>query len=458
MTAPVRPPESLTEPPTPLTYPGSSSTAEVPTSLASGLTCEVCGAAGPLEVAAACGQCLGALDVAYDLGPLVGSDPVALLGRRPRTLWRFRELLPPIDRAVEEGLAVESSPLRRARRLGELLGLDDLWIKDDSVLPSGSFKDRPASVAVATGLGRGFTAFGCASTGNLAAATARSAARVGSPCLTVVPRGLPAAKLAPARRYGARIVEVRGTYDDANRIASLVGERLPIGFVNVTLRPYYAEGSKTVLLEVLEQLSWTPPEAVIVPLGSGALLAATARAERQVTSLGWLDRSPGGGLRLIGSQPEGCTPIVDAFHRGADRTEPVQTPTTIAESLAIGDPASGPAALRAIRRSGGVADAPSAGEVTDAIRAACHREGLWVEPAGGTVIATARRLRASGVLSRSDRVVLFLTGAGWKVPDVGIEAESSLPSLVLDPRRFDADEIARWLNGRDDAPGEARAW
>jgi threonine synthase len=404
-------------------------------SLARGLRCAACGAEQGLDAATACSSCFGPLHVSYDLRDGIGHAPEKFLGGRAGGIWRFQKLLPPVSSGLTQELDIGPSPLRKARRLGEAWGLSDLWLKDDTVLPSGSFKDRPASVAVAFARDRGFREVGCASTGNLAAATARAAARVGLPCSVFVPAGLPETKLLPVQVLGGRIVEVEGSYDDANRVANLLGEQGSIGLVNITLRPYYTEGSKTLGLETLEALGWRSPDWVGVPLGSGALLSATFRGLEQVRELGWLDRSERDGPAIFGSQPIGCSPIADAFGRADGKIVPVQEPRTIAESLAIGDPASGYEALAAIRATGGFADAPTPEEVLSAIHDAARHEGVWTEPAGGTVLASIRSRLDDGTIERGDRVVAFLTGAGWKTTKVlQPVARWAPPSIRISPQ------------------------
>lgn len=431
MTKPRAPPS----PPSPIEPRTSQVRLASSTSRASHLLCSECGTLHPWSARTACDHCFGPLQVGYDLGGLVGSRPEPQLQGRPAGVWRYLELLPPVSPALAARTDPGPSRLRPATALGEAWGLDDLWIKDETALPTGSFKDRPASVAVALARELGYPAVGCASTGNLAAATARVAALLRFPCAVIVPTGLPESKLLPAQALGARVVEVDGTYDDANRLANLLAEEERIGLVNVSLRPFYTEGSKTLVLETLEQLGWDAPDWIGVPLGSGALLSATARGLAQARELGWLDGSGGGASALIGSQPQGCTPIVDAFHSSSGEIQPVRSPDTIAESLAIGDPASGYEALRAIRGSHGWADAPTSAEVREAILDLARTEGIWVEPAGGTVLASIRRARQEGRLDRSDRVVAFLTGAGWKTPRVlGPPSAWALPPLRVAPK------------------------
>ncbi len=411
-------------------------------SRADSLRCVGCGQRVPLGDRAACGRCASPLVVEYDLEDLRGTAPATVFAGRDFGLWRYEELLPPVFHRLADRLWVPPTPLRPAPALAEAFGLRELWVKEDHALPTGSFKDRPASVAVAWAAGRGYRAVGCASTGNLAAATARAAAVSRMPAIALVPAGLPSAKLDPVYRFGGRVVEVTGPYDAANRVANLLAESAGVGFVNVSLRPVYTEGSKSLTLEVLEAFGWESPDALVVPLGSGALLSATARAIAQLRELEWLTSA---GPRLFGSQPEGCAPIVEAFHRGETIPRPIEHPDTIAESLAIGDPASGPEALRAIRGSGGEADAPSRLEVEAAIREAARLEGIWVEPAAGTVLATIRRKVESGAFARSDRVVAYLTGAGWKAPHIALPHPRAAETVRFDPIQGDPDSLVGQL-------------
>ncbi|MHB8352344.1 MAG: threonine synthase [Thermoplasmata archaeon] len=414
-------------------------------SRAVGLRCGACGAQRPLAIENACPECLGPLAVSYDwVGLRTGR------GGRPDAhgLARYAELLPPVP-DPDHAYALEGTPLRPAPRLARELGIAQLFLKDDTVLPTGSFKDRPATVAVAQAVYRGARAVGCASTGNLAAATARAAARAGLPAFVFVPVGLPAGKLDVVRSLGARIVEVTGAYDRVNRVAALAAEELDIAFVNIGLRPYYAEGSKTAWYETLDALGGETPDRVVLPLGSGALLAATGRAIEETRTLGWF-RSGSGVPALVGSQPEGCAPIVEAFRLGRAEIRPVKDPHGIAESLAIGDPASGPEALHALAATGGTADAPTDAEVRDGIRQLARLEGIWVEPAGGTVVATLARLRRSGFLRSDDRIVAYLTGAGWKDPSAGTIAP--VPSLRIDAAAPDFSELKEVVRGRSEEP------
>lgn len=378
-----------------------------------GLACRECGALYPVEIRSACSECFGPVEVAYDYPAIAREVSRDEIASRPRTLWRYREFLPaePDGRDLSAGF----TPLRRAGNLGARLGLKNLYIKDDTVNPTNSFKDRPVAVAVAKAREWGLAAVGCASTGNLAGATAAAAARAGLPCYVFVPAHLERPKLLAPLLYGATVIGIEGTYDDANRIANLVAEKHRWGLVNINIRPYYTEGSKTLALEVAEQLGWRLPDRIVVPLGSGALLCAVHRAFRELVETRLV---AAGGPMVCGSQPEGCSPIADAFAAGSEEIVPVREPKSVAESLAIGDPASGHRALRALRSTGGFADAPSTEDVLGAQRLLAATEGLLAEPAGATVVASIKRKVEQGTIGRDEVVVACITGSGLKTPDV----------------------------------------
>ena len=291
--------------------------------------------------------------------------------------------------------------MRRAERLAERLGLEHLWIKDDSVNPSNSFKDRVASVAVTMARAFGFEAVSCASTGNLANATAAHAAKAGIPAYVFVPEDLERAKIFATEAYGAKVVAVRGTYDDVNRLCSEVVEALPWAFVNVNMRPYYAEGSKSLGFETAEQLGWRLPDHCVVPIASGALMTKVHRAFRELVAIGAVADKP---YRISGAQPEGCSPVAQAWARGDDDVRPVK-PNTIARSLAIGAPADGFYAIQTGRATAGEIAACTEDEIVDGIRLLAETEGVFTETAGGVTIAVLRRLAASGVIRPDEETV-----------------------------------------------------
>src|SRR5881396_3470 len=380
-----------------------------------GLRCRACGAEFPAVQLAVCESCFGPLEVTYELSAVRDSFRRADLAERPRDLWRYRELLPVLDESARVDLAVGCTPLRRAADLGEALEVREVWVKDDTVNPTYSFKDRPVAVAVAKAREWDLPAIGCASTGNLAAATAAAAAKAHFPCYVFTPASLEPAKLLVPRIFGATVVPIEGTYDDANRIALLTADRRGWGFVNINVRPYYAEGSKTLLFETWEQLGFDLPDVIVSPLGSGLLLTSLEKGHRELRELGEApERSP----RLVGSQPSGCAPIVRGFDSADGRPKPVRKPDTIAESLAVGDPGSGFEAIQSIRETHGFADAPTDPEILEGVRLLAREEGVFSEPAGGTTAATLKRAREDGRIDRDERVVLLVTGNGLKTPAV----------------------------------------
>ncbi len=306
------------------------------------------------------------------------------------------------------------TPLRRAERLAERLGLKTLWIKDDSVNPSNSFKDRVVSVAITMARAFGFEAISCASTGNLANATAAHAAKAGMPAYVFVPDDLERAKILATEAYGAKVVAVKGNYDDVNRLCSEVAEALPWAFVNVNMRPYYAEGSKSLGFEVAEQLGWRLPDHVVVPIASGALMTKIHRAFRELTEIGAVAEHP---YRISGAQAEGCAPVATAFKENANEVRPVK-PNTIAKSLAIGSPADGWYAIGTARATGGSIDACTETEVIEGVQLLAETEGVFTETAGGVTIAVLKRLAESGVVKApEEETVALITGNGYKTID-----------------------------------------
>ncbi len=334
-------------------------------------------------------------------------------------MWRYRELLPVSDDRGIVDLAAGYTPLRRARNLEDAIGSRELWIKDDTVNPTYSFKDRPVAVAIAKAREWSLPAVGCASTGNLAAATAAAAAKARLPCYVFAPASLEPAKLRLPQLYGGIVVPIDGTYDDANRVAFQVADRRGWGFVNINLRPYYAEGSKTLLFETWEQLGFDLPDVIVAPLGSGLLLTSLEKGRRELSELG---EAPDPPPRLVGTQPAGCAPIVRGFESADGRPRPVRKPDTIVESLAIGDPGSGFEAIRSMRATQGFADDPTDAEILEGVRLLARTEGVFSEPAGGTVVATLKRAREDGRIDRDERVVLLITGNGLKTPAVWQDA------------------------------------
>jgi threonine synthase len=404
-------------------------------SYATSLRCRECGATYPLEPRSICEECFGPVEVEYDLDRARKHLTPEAVAAGPPSLWRYSALLPVDGPAVDLGAGF--TPLRRANRLGERLGLSDLWIKDDTGNPSGSFKDRVVSVAVSAAIRFGFEAVACPSTGNLANATAAAAAAAGIPAYIFIPADLERAKIAATAAYGATVVAVHGTYDDVNRICSELAETRPWAFVNVNVRPYYAEGSKTLGFETAEQLGWRLPDHVVVPIASGALLTKIHRGFRQLVGAGAVEDRP---VRFSGAQASGCSPVATAFREGNDEVRPVK-PDTIARSLAIGNPADGYYALRLARETGGEVDDVTDDEVIAGIRLLAETEGVFTETAGGVTIGVLRKLRERGVIAPEETVVAYVTGNGFKTVEaleetaratVTVEASTSDVERALD--------------------------
>jgi threonine synthase len=386
---------------------------EAPPSRIPGLRCRGCGALRPLEVAYVCDRCFGPLEIAYDLdaiAPTVSRDAIAA---RPAGLWRYLELLP-VDAAPARSLQVGSSPLVAGERLGAALGVDRLWLKDDTRNPTLSFKDRAVAIATARALAFGIPVLACASTGNLAGATAAAAAAAGLRALVVIPADLEPAKIDHALAYGASVLPVDGTYDDVNRLCLELADETGWGFVNVNLRPFYAEGSKTLAFEVAEQLGWRTPDVIVSPIASGALFTRLAAGFDQLAAIGLIERRP---IRFVGAQAAGCAPVADAWSSGSDVVRPVRSPDTIARSLAIGSPADGAEAAALARATGGSVEAIDDVEIAAAIRLTAEREGIYGETAVGVTVAAVEAARRRGVIRDGDEVVALLTGNGLKTPD-----------------------------------------
>jgi threonine synthase len=374
------------------------------------LECRECGARYAVEPLTICEECFGPLEPIYDLGAIDGVDFRKHVEAGPPSLWRYELLLPGGPDVPRVDLGAGFTPMRRAGRLAERLGLEALWIKDDSVNPSNSFKDRVVSVAATMARAFGFEAISCASTGNLANATAAAAAKVGMPCYVFVPEDLERAKILATEAYGAKVVAVRGSYDDVNRLCSEVADALPWAFVNVNMRPYYAEGSKSLGFEVAEQLGWRLPDHVVVPIASGALMTKIHRAFRELVAVGAVDDRP---YRISGAQAEGCAPVATAFLANAEEVRPVK-PSTIAKSLAIGNPADGWYAIQTARATSGVIDACTEAEVLGGVRLLAETEGVFTETAGGVTIAVLKRLAEAGTVRPEEETVALITGNGYK--------------------------------------------
>jgi threonine synthase len=380
-----------------------------------GLRCGHCGADAQVGPNFICSRCFGPLRAVYDY-ELIGARLTREVIRvRPSNIWRYAELLP-VERIPSDGLAVGFSPLIPAPRLARRLGISRLWVKDDSRNPTLSFKDRVVAVAAARARDFGFHTLACASTGNLAASVAGTAAALGLRAVVFVPADLEPAKIAQAAALGATVVRVDGPYDAVNRLClELTGELDGWAVVNVNLRPFYAEGSKTIAFEVAEQLGWRAPDAVVAPIASGSLYTKIARGFEELVAVGLIEPGP---VRFIGGQAAGCGPVAAAFAAGATQIEPVDTPHTIVRSLAIGSPADGVPSLELARTSGGSIEGISDEDVITAVRDLADTEGILTETAGGVTVGALRQAIERGVIGSDDEVVLVISGNGLKTLDV----------------------------------------
>lgn len=369
------------------------------------LACRECSREYPDGPSYICEDCFGPLRAIPPQGPVRREE----IRAGPQSLWRYAPLLP-LRPHPRRSLAAGWTPLSPAYRLGERVGLDELYVKNDAVNPSYSFKDRVVALGVAKALELGLPVLGCASTGNLANAVAAHAARAGLPAVVFVPADLEVPKIAACSVYGALVLAVDGDYGLANKLALQTAETTGWGFVNINLRPYYAEGSKTLVWEVVEQLGWQLPDHIVAPMAAGSMLTKQWEGLQQLLDAGLVE----GPLRtrLSGAQAEGCGPIVRGLWNGGQIVP--EEPRTIAKSLAIGMPADGPYALEAIRRSGGWGELASEAEIREGIRLLAETEGLFTETAGGVTVAVLRKLVQSGRIDRRERVVLYITGNGLK--------------------------------------------
>jgi threonine synthase len=374
------------------------------------LQCRICGQQYPVEPLTICEECFGPLEPSYDLQSLDGEVFRKHVEQGPASLWRYEALLPGGPGIERVDMGAGFTPLRRAHRRADALGLGRLWIKDDSVNPSNSFKDRVVSVATTMSRAFGFEAISCASTGNLANATAAHAAKIGMPCYVFIPEDLERAKILATLAYGAKVVAVTGNYDDVNRLCSEVADALPWAFINVNMRPYYAEGSKSLGFEVAEQLGWRLPDHVVVPIASGALLTKIHRAFSELIAIGAVEEKP---YRVSGAQPEGCRPVAQAFQDGAETVQPVK-PDTIARSLAIGNPADGMFAMQVSRQTGGAIEWCTEREIVEGVQLLASTEGVFTETAGGVTVANLKRLVERGMIAPEEETVVFITGNGYK--------------------------------------------
>jgi len=405
------------------------------------LKCKECGERYPLDARYACEVCFGPLEVEYDLSGLDAESTRRRIQAGPQTIWRYADFLP-FEQPPKTALAAGVTPLVRADRLADRLGVREVWIKNDAANPTHSFKDRVVTVALAKARELGYEVVACASTGNLANAVAAHAAAAGLESYVFIPADLEEQKVLATGVYGTKLVAVKGNYDDVNRLCTeLSGEREGWAFVNVNVRPYYAEGSKTLSYEIAEQLGFELPDRVVGPIASGSLFTKLGRGFQEWIEVGLLE---GEVPTMNGAQAEGCSPVAQAFEGGHDVCRPVR-PETIAKSLAIGNPADGPYALDLARRTGGSIDSVTDDEIRAGIRLLAETTGIFTETAGGVTTAVLRKLAERGDIDSSERVVAVITGEGLKTLDAvkgSFETHLIEPSADAFAQEFEQDAVA----------------
>jgi threonine synthase len=379
-----------------------------------GLQCHVCKALFPAEALWVCDRCLGPLEVAYDYDAVRARLRREVIESRPKSLWRYKELLPASGPALT-GFHSGFTPLVRAERLARELGVRELYVKDDSINhPTCSYKDRVVSVAATRAVELGFGVFGCASTGNLGNSVAAHAARLGLPCYVFIPHDLESGKVLGSAIYNPRLVSIAGNYDDVNRLCTQVADRYGWGFANINLRAYYAEGAKTYGFEIAEQLGWRFPRHVVSPVAGGTLLPRIGRGFREMRDVGLVE---GDLPKIHAAQAAGCAPVITALHAGLEYPEPVR-PNTVAKSIAIGNPADGFQVLETLRATGGWGAMVSDEEILAAIELLARTEGIFTEPAGGTTLAATMVLLREGHIDPDESIVICITGNGYKTAEV----------------------------------------
>ena len=378
------------------------------------LRCRECGSDYPIEPQYVCDFCFGPLEVSYDYDAIARVISRERITKGPLTMWRYHDLLP-VDAEMALDMHTGFTPLIRAKNLGRMLGLNNLYIKNDSVNPTFSFKDRVVSVASAKALEFEFDTLACASTGNLAGSVSAHGAKAGMPTMVFFPSDLERGKILGAGIYGATLVAVDGTYDQVNRLCSELADNHRWAFVNINMRPFYSEGSKTLAYEVAEQLGWRAPDACVVPGASGSLFTKIYKGLNELADLGLIDSAAHTKMHI--AQAEGCSPIVTAYDEDTPHVRPV-TPDTVAKSLAIGNPADGFYSLKTIENSGGSAVSAPEDEIVEGIQILAETEGIFTETAGGVVISGLRKLVQSGNIQPDDLTVAYITGNGLKTQEV----------------------------------------
>jgi len=394
-------------------------------SIARALKCRECGQEYDIAPEHVCEFCFGPLEVAYDYDKLAGTFTRELIESRPQTMWRYKELLP-LDGDPTVGVQNGFTPLVRARNLEKALGVSELYVKNDSVCyPTLSFKDRVVSVALSKAVEFGYKTVACASTGNLAGSVAANAAAAGLKSYVFIPHDLEQGKVLGAAIYGTTMIGIKGNYDDVNRLCSEIAGKYDWAFVNVNVRPFYAEGSKTLSYEMMEQLGWRTPKHVVVPMASGSLCTKIHKAIKEFVQLGLVEDND---TRMYGAQATGCSPISRSVKEGTDLIHPVR-PATIAKSLAIGNPADGYYANRVIRETGGWAEDVSDDEIVAAMRLLAETEGIFTETAGGVTLGVAKKLIEQGRIPRDESIVLCVTGNGLKTQEA-IAGKVTEPHII----------------------------
>jgi threonine synthase len=399
---------------------------------ADALKCKECSTTYPLDARYVCERCFGPLEVAYTAASGTADELKRRIQAGPHTLWRYADFLP-LEGPPRSALPTGWTPLVRADRLAARLGLGELWIKNETANPTHSFKDRVVSVGLARAQELGFETVACASTGNLANAVAAHAAAAGLPSYVFIPADLEQEKIVATGAYGTHIVAIRGNYDAVNRLCTEVSGDRPWAFVNVNVRPYYAEGSKTLAYETAEQLGWELPDRVVAPIASGSLFTKVARGFQEFIDAGLLT---GEVPVMCGAQAEGCSPVAQAFAAGTDVCRPVK-PDTIAKSLAIGNPADGPYAVELAQRTGGAIESVTDDEIRAGIRLLAETTGIFTETAGGVTTAVLAKLAAAGRIDPSERVVAYITGDGLKTLDA-VRGTETVTEIAPSLDEFDA--------------------
>jgi threonine synthase len=399
-----------------------------------GLRCRECGQNYPKEPLHVCETCFGPLEVVYDYDRIKKTISREKIQSRANNLWRYRELLP-IDGEPKAGLYSGFTPLVRADRLAAVLGVKELYLKDDSVNhPTFSYKDRVVSVAISKAIEFGFDTVSCASTGNLANSVAAHAAKAGLNCFVFIPDGLEQGKIIGSAIYGPRTIAIKGNYDDVNRLCSEIADKYGWAFVNVNLRPYYAEGAKTHAFEIVEQLGWKTPRHLVCASAGGTILPKLAKALQELKQVGLVED---GECKIYTAQADGCAPIVHALKKGTDLISPVK-PDTIASSIAIGNPADGYYVLQAVKESGGWGESVTDEEILDAIKLLARTEGIFTEPAGGTEVAVTKKLIKQGRIPRDESIVISITGNGYKTLEAVAKSVEKPFSIRASLESFDA--------------------